>query len=68
MFSGDGLVTKLCQTLVTPWMAAHQDPLSMRLSWQKYWSGLPFPSPGDPPDPVIKSASPALADSLPMSY
>ena len=58
--TGDGLVTKLCQTLVTPWMAAHQDPLSMRLSWQKYWSGLPFPPPGDLPDPGIELGFPAL--------
>ena len=29
----------------TPWTAAHQAPLSMGLSWQEYWSGLPFPSP-----------------------
>jgi len=33
----------------------------MRFSWQKYWSGLPFPSPGDLPDPGIKPVSPALA-------
>ena len=43
-----------------------QDPLSMELSRQEYWSGLPFPSPGDLPDPRIKPRSPALqADSLP---
>ena len=59
--TGDGLVTKLCQTLVTPWMAAHQDPLSMRLSWQKYWSGLPFPSPGDIANPGIKPKSPCIS-------
>ena len=50
----------------TPWTAACQVPLSMILSQQAYWSGLPFPSPGDLPDPGIKSGSPALqADSLP---
>ena len=58
--TGGGLVTKLCQTLVAPWMAAHQDPLSRRLSWQKYWRGLPFPPPGDPHDPGIELRSPAL--------
>ena len=42
---GGGLVTKWCQTLATPWAVAHQAPLSMRLSRQEHWSGLPFPSP-----------------------
>ena len=36
------------------------DPLSTEFSRQEYWSGLPFPSPGDPPDPGIKPGSPAL--------
>ena len=40
---------------------AHQPPLSMEFSRQEYWSGLPFPSSGDLPDPGIKSTSPALA-------
>ena len=45
--------------------AAHQAPLSMRFSRQGYWSGLPFPSPGDLPNPGIEPGSPALqADSL----
>ena len=44
---------------------AHQAPLSMGFSRQEYWSGLPFPSPGDLPDPGIESRSPTLqADSL----
>ena len=46
---------------VTPWTVAHQAPLSMRFSRQEYWSGLPFPSPGDLPDPRIEPMSPALA-------
>ena len=47
-------------------MAAHQAPLSMEFSRQEYWSGQPFPSPGDPPDPETDSRSPTLkADSLP---
>ena len=62
---GDGLVAKLCLTLVTPWTAACQAPLSMGFSRQEYWSGLSFPSPGDLPDPGIEPGSPALqADSL----
>ena len=44
----------------TPWTAAHQAPLSMGFSREEYWSGLPFPSPGDLPDPGIKPRSPAL--------
>ena len=49
----------------TPWTVAYQAPPSMGFSRQEYWSGLPFPSPGDLPDPGIKSGSPALeADAL----
>ena len=63
---GGGLVTKLCLTLVTPWIVACQAPLSMGFSRQEYWSRLPFPSPGDLPDPGIEPGAPALqADSLP---
>ena len=52
--------------LATPWTVAYQDPLSMGFSRQEYWSGLPFPSPGDLPDPGIELGSPALqADTLP---
>ena len=48
-----------------PWTAACQAPLSIGFSRQEYWSGLPFPSPGDLPNPGIKARSPALqADSL----
>ena len=50
---------------VIPWTVACQAPLSLGLSWQKYWSGQPFPSPGDLPDPGIELSSPALlAQSL----
>ena len=50
----------------TPWTVAQQAPLSMGFSRQEYWSGLPFPSPGDLPDPAIKPGFPALqADALP---
>ena len=51
---------------VTPWTVAYQAPPSMESSRQEYWSGLPFPSPGDLPDPRIEPGSPALeADALP---
>ena len=51
---------------VTPWTVAYQPPPSMEFSRQAYWSGLPFPSPGDLPDPGIKPRSPTLqADTLP---
>ena len=49
----------------TPWTVAHQATPSMGFFRQEYWSGLPFPSPGDLPDPGIKPRSPALqADAL----
>ena len=49
----------------TPWTVAHQAPPSMEFSRQEYWSGLPFSSPGDLPDPGIVPGSPALqADAL----
>ena len=44
----------------TPWTVTYKAPLSMEFSRQKYWSGLPFPSPGDLPDPGIKPGSPTL--------
>ena len=49
-----------------PWTVAYQAPLSMEFSRQAYWSGLPFPSPGDLPNPGTEPRSPALhADALP---
>ena len=60
---GGGLVAKSCLTLANRWTVACQVPLSMGFSSQEYWSGLPFSSPGDLPDPGIE---PGLqADSLP---
>ena len=57
---------------MTPWTIAYEAPLSMEFSRQEYWTGLPFPTPGDLPDPGIKPvslASPALAvDSLPLRH
>ena len=61
-------VKLLCrvQLFVTPWTVAHQAPPSMEFSRQEYWGGLPFPSPGDLPNPGIEPGSPALqVDSLP---
>ena len=55
------LVTQLCPDSVTVWTLAHQAPLSMEFSRQEYWRGLPFPSPGDLPDPGIEPVSHALA-------
>ena len=46
---------------VTPWTVARQAPRSMGLPRQEYWSGLPFPSPGDLPNPGIELVSPALS-------
>ena len=51
-------------SLATPWTVIQQAPLSMGFPRQEYWSGLPFPPPGDPPNPGIKLmslVSPSLA-------
>ena len=62
-FKGEGCVCVLsCVRLfATPWTTAHQAPLPMGFPRQEYWRGLPFPSPGDPPNPEIEPMSPALA-------
>ena len=49
------------QLFATPWTVIHQAPLSMGFFKQEYWSGLPFPPPGDLPDQGIKPTSPVLA-------
>ena len=51
----------------TPWTVALQVSLSMRFSSQEYWSGLPFPSPGDLPGPGLELVSPALAGGFFMA-
>ena len=57
------------QLFATPWTITCQAPLSMRLSRQEDWSGLPCPSPGDLPDPGIEPRSPtSQANSLPLSH
>ena len=58
-------VAQSCPTLCDLWTLAHKVPPSMGFSRQEYWSGLPFPSPGDLPNPGIKPRSPTLqADAL----
>ena len=53
------------QLFATPWTVTYQASPSMGFSRQEYWSGLPFPSPGDVPDPGIEPVSPVLqADAL----
>ena len=52
------------QLFETPWTVAQQPPLSMGLFQQEFWTGLPFPSPGDLPNPGIKARSPALQQTI----
>ena len=61
---------KLCLTLLwTPWTIARQDPLFMAFPRKEYWSGLPFPSPEDLPDPKIEPTCPELQeDSLLLTH
>ena len=54
------VVTKQCPSFATPWTVAHQAPLSIGFPRRGYWSGFPFPSPGDLPNPRIEPMSPAL--------
>ena len=54
-----------CLTLLSLWTVARHAPLSIGFSRQEYWSGLPFPSPGNLPNPGIK---PSVTDYLPLSY
>ena len=55
------------QLFATPWTVAYQAPRSMGFSRQEYWSGLPFPSPGDLPNPGIEPGSPALQTDVLLS-
>ena len=48
----------MSESFVTPWIVTCQAPLSMEFSRQEYWSGLPFPPPGDLPNPGVKLVSP----------
>ena len=69
---GWGLVAKSGSTLVTSWSVAHQAFPSMGFPREKYWSQLPFPPPGDLPNPGIKPVSPASpalqVDYIPPSH
>ena len=66
------LCSVVSDSSVTPWTVAHQAPLSVGFSRREYWSGLPFPPPGDLPNPGTEPrspVSPALqTDSLPLSH
>ena len=57
---GKGLIVQSCLTLYDPWIVAHQASLSMEFIRQGSWGELPFPLPGDLPNPRIKPGSPAL--------
>ena len=57
--SGGALSAQVCPTPYDPLTVARQAPLCMEFSRHEYWSGLPFPSVGDLPDPGIKPSSPA---------
>ena len=58
---GCACVLSHVRLFATPWTVVHQAPLSMKFSKHEYWSGLPFPIPGDLSDPGIEPVSPALA-------
>ena len=54
----------MANPFVTPWTIAYQAPPSMGFPRQEYWNGLPFPSPGDLPNPEIEPESPELAGGI----
>ena len=54
------LSAQSCRLFATPWTVAHQPPLSVGFFRQEYWSGLPFPPPGDLPGPGTELGPPAL--------
>ena len=56
------LVPQAVQLFSIPWTVGYQIPLSMEFSRQEHWSGLPFPSPGDLPDPGIEPKPPMLLE------
>ena len=64
----ESLLLSRVQLFATPWTVARQAPLSMEFARPEYWSGLPFPSLGNPPDSGIELVSPAWqVGSLPLS-
>ena len=54
----------MSDSIATPWIVTQQAPLSMGFSRPEYWSGSPFPPPGDLPDPGMEPMSPSLAGGL----
>ena len=62
LFESQSISHSVVPNFVTPWTLASQAPLSMEFSRQEYWSGLPFPSLGEVPDPGIEPGSPALQE------
>ena len=60
LYSDQVKLLSCVQLFATPWTVAYHAPPSMGFSRQEYWSGLPFPSPEDLPDPGIEPGSPAL--------
>ena len=61
-------VAQSCLTVCDPWIVAGQAPLSVEFSRQEYWKRLPFPFPGDLPDPGIEPRSPFLQVDSPVTY
>ena len=62
----DSIKDKNCMDLIPPSIRIFSNESTFHMRWPKYWSGLPFPSPGNLPHPGIKPESPALqADALP---
>ena len=57
---GSEVAQSFVRLFATPWASVYQAPLSLEFSRQVYWNGLPFPSPGDLPDPGMELCSPAL--------
>ena len=65
LFESESEVVQCVELFATQWTVAHQAPPSMGFSRQEYWSGLPFPSPGNLPNPGIEPRSPTFqADAL----
>ena len=61
-------ILSCARLFVTPWTVVHQAPLPMEFPRREYWSGVPFPPPGDLPDPGIEPVSPELqTDALPYA-
>ena len=62
------LVAQSCPTLMTPWTAEHQASLSVGFLRQEYYSGLPFASPGNLPNPEMEPASPVYVSFIACGF